>query len=62
MTSRASYEIVFKAAHAGLATIVAISAPTTLAIQTARDANITLAAFARGDSLNLYCHPWRITA
>ena len=48
ITSRASYEIVHKAAMADIAVIVAISAPTALAIELARQANVTLVAFARG--------------
>jgi formate dehydrogenase accessory protein FdhD len=60
MTSRASYEIVHKAAMAGIGIVVAISAPTDLAIRTAEAAGITLAAFARGDALNLYAHPHRL--
>jgi len=60
VTSRASYEIVHKAATAGIGVVVAISAPTDLAIRVAAEAGIALAAFARGDSLNLYTHPGRI--
>ena len=60
ITSRASYEIVHKAATAGIGLVVAISAPTDLAIRTAQAAGVTLAAFARGDSINLYTHPGRI--
>ena len=60
ITSRASYEIVHKAATAGIGLVVAISAPTDLAIRTAQAAGITLAAFARGTSINLYTHPGRI--
>lgn len=60
MTSRASYEIVHKAAMAGIGMVVAISAPTDLAIRTAEAAGITLAGFARGDALNLYAHPERL--
>ena len=62
ITSRASYEIVHKAAMAGIGIVVAISAPTDLAIRTAQTAGITLAAFARGDSLNLYSCPERIAS
>ena len=62
ITSRASYEIVHKAATAGIGMVVAISAPTDLAIRTADAAGVTLAAFARGDSLNLYSHPGRVVA
>lgn len=60
ITSRASYEIVHKAATAGIGVVVAISAPTDLAIRIADEAGITLVAFARGDTLNLYTHPQRI--
>lgn len=60
VTSRASYEIVHKAATAGIGVIVAISAPTDLAIRTAKAAGVTLAAFARGDSLNVYSRPDRL--
>lgn len=62
ITSRASYEMVHKAATAGLGLLVAISAPTDLAIRTAESAGLTLAAFARGGSLNVYSHPQRIDA
>ncbi|SFK81728.1 FdhD protein [Lysobacter sp. cf310] len=62
MTSRASYELLHKAASAGIGLVVAISAPTDLAIRTAEDAGITLAAFARGDSLNVYTRAERIRA
>jgi len=62
ITSRASYEIVHKAATAGIGIVVAISAPTDLAIRIAEEAGITLAAFARGESLNVYTHRGRITA
>lgn len=62
ITSRASYEMVHKAATAGLGLLVAISAPTDLAIRTAESAGLTLAAFARGGSLNVYTHPQRIDA
>lgn len=61
MTSRASYEIVHKAAAAGIGLVVAISAPTDLAIRLADEAGITLAAFARGETLNIYTHQRRIT-
>jgi formate dehydrogenase accessory protein FdhD len=60
ITSRASWEIVHKAAHAGIAVVAAISAPTSLAIEAADAAGITLIAFARDDAMNLYTHPRRI--
>jgi formate dehydrogenase accessory protein FdhD len=57
VTSRASYELVQKTATAGIGLLVAISAPTSLAIRMADDAGITLAAFARGAAMNVYTHP-----
>jgi FdhD protein len=60
MSSRASYEIVHKAASAGIEFIVAISAPTALAIRTAEAAGLTLVAFARGRAMNVYAGAQRI--
>jgi formate dehydrogenase accessory protein FdhD len=60
ITSRASWEMVHKAAHAGMAVIAAISAPTSLAIEAADAAGITLIAFARDESMNVYTHAARI--
>ena len=60
ITSRASYEIVHKAATAGFAVVAAISAPRSLAIELADRANITLIAFARGVAMNVYTHPHRV--
>lgn len=54
VSGRASFEMVQKAWAAGFGTIVSVSAPSALAVQTARRANMTLAGFARGGSLNLY--------
>lgn len=62
MTSRASYEIVHKAAAAGIAVVAAISAPTALAVQLADEAGITLAGFVRGERMTVYSHPQRIVA
>jgi formate dehydrogenase accessory protein FdhD len=55
ITSRASYEIVHKAANAGIAVVAALSAPTDLAIRHAEAAGITLIAFARDERMNVYC-------
>ncbi|MGH8114754.1 MAG: formate dehydrogenase accessory sulfurtransferase FdhD, partial [Rhodanobacteraceae bacterium] len=60
MTSRASWEIVHKAAHAGIAVIAAISAPTSLAVSAAEASDITLIAFARDESMNVYTHAQRL--
>jgi FdhD protein len=60
ITSRASYEMVTKAASAGIAVLAAISAPTALAVELARSAGITLIGFARPGSHNIYTHPGRV--
>jgi FdhD protein len=60
VTSRASYEMVQKAATAGIALLAAISAPTALAIQFAEQCGLTLVGFARGDSHVVYTHPRRM--
>lgn len=56
ITSRASVEMVQKAATVGIAALVAISAPTALAARTAQDCGLTLVAFARGDDFVAYAH------
>lgn len=61
ITSRASYEIVHKAASAGIAVIAAISAPTSLAIDLADRAGITLIGFARNEGMNVYTHAERLS-
>jgi len=60
VTSRASYEMVTKAASAGIAILAAISAPTALAVELARSAGLTLVGFARPGSHNVYTHPQRL--
>ncbi len=62
ITSRASYEMVMKAAQAGIPVVVAISAPTALAIALADSANLTLVGFARDNGHVVYTHPWRLPA
>lgn len=62
LTSRVSVEMVQKAAIAGLPTLVAVSAPTALAVRTAEAAGITLAAIARGDGFEVFAHPERVAA
>ena len=60
LTSRFSSELVQKAAIAGIGTVAAVSAPTTLAIELAQAAGLTLIAFARGHGFSIYTHPQRI--
>jgi FdhD protein len=60
LTSRVSVEMVQKAAVAGAPVLVAISAPTALALQTAEQAGITLIAVARADGFEVFTHPHRI--
>ena len=59
-TSRASYEMVQKVAVAGVSMLVAISAPTGLAIRMAEQSGITLVGFARPEQYVVYTHPKRI--
>jgi FdhD protein len=61
VSGRTSYEIVQKAAVAGLAIVAGVSAPSSLAVETADRMGITLVGFVRGESMNVYCHPGRLT-
>jgi len=60
VTSRASYEMVQKTAFLGIGLLVAISAPTGLAIRLADQTGLTLVGFARGKSHVIYTHPTRL--
>ncbi|WP_371260888.1 formate dehydrogenase accessory sulfurtransferase FdhD [Bradyrhizobium sp. Cp5.3] len=60
LTSRVSVEMVQKAAMIGVPVVIAVSAPTTLAIRTAEEAGITLLAIARDDGYGVFTHPHRI--
>lgn len=55
VTSRASYEVVHKAAEVGCKLVAAISAPTALALQLAQEAGVTLVGWTREPRLTLYC-------
>ena len=57
LTARCSYELVEKAALAGLPMLVTISAPTSLAVERAREAGLTLVALARPDSMLVMSDP-----
>ena len=60
LTSRASYEMVLKSARAGIPVVAAISAPTSLAIELADEAGITLIGFARDARCTVYTRPARV--
>jgi len=60
VSGRSSFEIVQKAFLAGLPIVASVSAPSTLAIDLARETGITLIGFVRGSSFNVYAHPWRV--
>ena len=60
VSGRAGYEIIQKAAAAGLGMIVAVGAPSSLAVDLARQFDITLAGFTRGNRCVLYSAPTRI--
>ena len=62
LTSRVSVEMVQKAAVAGIATLVAVSTPTALAIRTAEAAGMTLVAIARRDGFEVFTRSDRIVA
>ncbi len=62
VSGRVAYEIVQKAARAGLAIIVAVGAPSDLAVDAAQSAGITLVGFARGGRFNAYSWPARVSA
>ncbi|HJR61158.1 MAG TPA: formate dehydrogenase accessory sulfurtransferase FdhD [Vicinamibacterales bacterium] len=60
VSGRTSYEIVQKAWLAGIEIVCAVSAPSSLAIDLAAAAGITLLGFARGQGFNIYSHPQRV--
>jgi FdhD protein len=62
VSGRASFEIVQKALFGGIPIVAAVSAPSSLAIDLAGDAGITLVGFVRGGGFNIYTHPERVSA
>ncbi|MGV5050102.1 formate dehydrogenase accessory sulfurtransferase FdhD [Rhodococcus pyridinivorans] len=60
VSGRASFELTQKAVMAGIPILAAVSAPSSLAIDLAHDAGLTLVGFLRGDTMNIYTHPNRL--
>lgn len=61
LSGRISFEMALKAIRAGTPILAAVSAPTSMALELARELNLTLAGFVREGRLNIYTHPERIS-
>lgn len=61
VSGRVSFELAQKAAVAGAPILVGVSAPSSLALALAEDRGLTVCGFARGESVNVYTHPDRVT-
>lgn len=60
LSGRVSFELMAKAARAGVELIAAISAPSALAVDAATRCNVTLCGFVREGRFTVYTHPWRV--
>jgi FdhD protein len=61
VSGRVSFELTQKAVMAGVPILAAVSAPSSLAVELATESGLTLVAFLRGESMNVYACPARVT-